>query len=682
MLFSPEEIANDRNKASKLGKLVRTPLRNYGHLTGSDSVLDGHLNTNYHKTAQTFADQFLLQLRSDDIATQLDKFRKQEIEEQRQRLVPIIKTVIVCGRLGLAYRGRRDDGTIDLDSPVCVSDGNFKGLLAFRVDAGDHVLKNHLETTGKNCTYISKTIQNELIQICGNIVAEKIIEEAKQSVYYSILCDETTDSSHKEQLCLCVRFVSESEGRHTLKEEFVQFQAADDLTGDGLANQILSLLNSHGLNLSKLVGQGYDGASAMSGHINGVQANVRKQAALATYVHCSSHVLNLVLNTGSDVHEMRDMFAVIKEVTNFINDSAKRRTIFAASLGESDGRSLVTLCETRFVERHDAIVVFHEQFAFILKTLDKISSSSKDRKAVDNAKSLLRSMTDSGFIVALWCAKKVMSETIILSRSLQSVNQDLFDALDSVKHVQVKLQKWREGQSSGNELSDGELEDQWEEEPYGAYFAAKQLAIKAGVEIVVPRLATRQTQRNNIPADSPSTYFRRAVWYPYLDCILQALRDKFSPHQMTMLKLVALIPSMIEKKKWTDILDSWKMYRSELASEEEVKSEFEQWKAFCLKLNKQSRPETPLEALDIIPSRFSNIRTLLRIFCTLPVTTCTAERAFSAMKLLKNFLRNRMSDERLTGLALMYIHPEIEINIDSVIDRFANDGKQRRFNFI
>jgi len=38
------------------------------------------------------------------------------------------------------------------------------------------------------------------------------------------------------------------------------------------------------------------------------------------------------------------------------------------------------------------------------------------------------------------------------------------------------------------------------------------------------------------------------------------------------------------------------------------------------------------------------------------------------------FLRNRMTDERLTGLALMYIHPEIEIDIPSVIDRFINQG--------
>ena len=91
----------------------------------------------------------------------------------------------------------------------------------------------------------------------------------------------------------------------------------------------------------------------------------------------------------------------------------------------------------------------------------------------------------------------------------------------------------------------------------------------------------------------------------------------------------------------------------------------------------QDRPKSPLEALDIIPQRYENIDHLLRIFCTLPVTSCTAERAFSTLKLLKTYLRNSITDDRLTGLALMYIHPDISIDVETVIDRFAAQTKNR-----
>ena len=85
----------------------------------------------------------------------------------------------------------------------------------------------------------------------------------------------------------------------------------------------------------------------------------------------------------------------------------------------------------------------------------------------------------------------------------------------------------------------------------------------------------------------------------------------------------------------------------------------------------QERLKSPLEALDIIPQRYEGINHLLWIFCTLPVTSCTAERAFSALKLLKTYLRKSITDERLTGLALMYIHPDINIDVETIIDRFA-----------
>ena len=90
----------------------------------------------------------------------------------------------------------------------------------------------------------------------------------------------------------------------------------------------------------------------------------------------------------------------------------------------------------------------------------------------------------------------------------------------------------------------------------------------------------------------------------------------------------------------------------------------------CLRMEPAEWPLTPLQAIDIVPPRLVNIVTLLSIFCMLPVSMCMAERAFSAMKLLKNYLRNIMTDDRLTGLALMYIHPEVDIDIGNVIRRF------------
>lgn len=66
------------------------------------------------------------------------------------------------------------------------------------------------------------------------------------------------------------------------------------------------------------------------------------------------------------------------------------------------------------------------------------------------------------------------------------------------------------------------------------------------------------------------------------------------------------------------------------------------------------------------------IERLIRLVLTLPVTTATTERAFSAMKIVKTQLRNRMEEEYLADSMVLYIERELAgtINTDAVIDDF------------
>ena len=72
---------------------------------------------------------------------------------------------------------------------------------------------------------------------------------------------------------------------------------------------------------------------------------------------------------------------------------------------------------------------------------------------------------------------------------------------------------------------------------------------------------------------------------------------------------------------------------------------------------------------------------LIRLVLTLPVSTATTERAFSAMKLVKTRLRNKMEDGFLRDCLLIYIEKEIAVGIstDAIIDEF--DEPSRRVPF-
>ncbi|GMI97237.1 hypothetical protein like AT1G19260 [Hibiscus trionum] len=63
---------------------------------------------------------------------------------------------------------------------------------------------------------------------------------------------------------------------------------------------------------------------------------------------------------------------------------------------------------------------------------------------------------------------------------------------------------------------------------------------------------------------------------------------------------------------------------------------------------------------------------LVHLVLTLLVSTATTERAFSAMKLVKTHLRNKMKDEFLSSYLIIYIEKEIArcLSVDSLIDDF------------
>ncbi|KAJ8045240.1 hypothetical protein HOLleu_08204 [Holothuria leucospilota] len=93
----------------------------------------------------------------------------------------------------------------------------------------------------------------------------------------TIIVDESKDSSKKEQIHVCLRYVEfKEEVGHALHEEFIDFQEADNLDAKSLADQIIREIGKLGLSGVNIVGQCYDCASVMSGHLHGVQARLKE----------------------------------------------------------------------------------------------------------------------------------------------------------------------------------------------------------------------------------------------------------------------------------------------------------------------------------------------------------------------------------------------------------------------
>ncbi|KYN07207.1 Zinc finger MYM-type protein 1 [Cyphomyrmex costatus] len=79
---------------------------------------------------------------------------------------------------------------------------------------------------------------------------------------------------------------------------------------------------------------------------------------------------------------------------------------------------------------------------------------------------------------------------------------------------------------------------------------------------------------------------------------------------------------------------------------------------------------------------FPNLSISLRILLTMPVTVATGERSFSKLKIIKNYLRSTMKQERLTNLSIISIEREISRNLDitDIVNEFSIK-KSRKVQF-
>ena len=80
---------------------------------------------------------------------------------------------------------------------------------------------------------------------------------------------------------------------------------------------------------------------------------------------------------------------------------------------------------------------------------------------------------------------------------------------------------------------------------------------------------------------------------------------------------------------------------------------------------------------------YPNVTIAYRILLIVPVTVASAEQSFSKLKLLKNYLRSTMSQERLNGLAMCCIENNmLDItDLDTVIHDFASkNARKSRFS--
>ena len=127
-----------------------------------------------------------------------------------------------------------------------------------------------------------------------------------------------------------------------------------------------------------------------------------------------------------------------------------------------------------------------------------------------------------------------------------------------------------------------------------------------------------------------------------------------------------------------DIEQAVAFYGKDLPNRSIVDEEYERWKAKWLSIPSQDRPQNLSDSLKQYCSHsLPNIFTLLKLFATLPLSSCSCERSASAMRRLHNYLRCSQSEERLSALALINSNYDYNIDVNRICQLFMNKQPRR-----
>ena len=195
-------------------------------------------------------------------------------------------------------------------------------------------------------------------------------------------------------------------------------------------------------------------------------------------------------------------------------------------------------------------------------------------------------------------------------------------------------------------------------------------------ELITPRIiAGRQAHQSNPATASPEDYFRKTLFDEFLSHIISQLQDRFvnnPSHSIALGLLRLLLSECIQAESDctlpTELAQAADLYTVDLPHPLMLSTEYSMW-VTKWKLQHAAKADVPNKLVDALHScsslQFPNLHVMLHVALTLPITLCESERSFSQLKLIKTSHRTTMTNNRLSGLALIKINRERSIKLSS-----------------
>ena len=500
-------------------------------------------------------------------------------------------------------------------------------------------------------------MQNDIAKALSRVIINYIKKEISYSPFVAIILDETSDITTKSQLTTVLRYIIEGK----ICERFIGFtDVSADRTANGLFKHVEQVVNEFGLQ-QKLVGQTYDGASVMSGHINGLQQKVINKFPLAIFTHCYAHALNLVLQQSlSSIKECQIFFKSLNGLTAFFSRSSKR----VRELQQFISRKLPSVAPTRwnFTSRITKTVFKHR--TQLIELFESILDNSDcwDSDTLIKSEGFLRFLNKFETIWLLEVFSKLFSYMDVLYNVLQSKMYEVLYCAEKIEEFLRDLQHERNHGFDGIWSSTVECEDN--------------------------AISERERERRNSNESDTKTYCS-ALFSAIIDNMSEQIKTRYA--SLSKLDFFQLLwPTKYNEFKAKfpiHFLNKLQTIYGPLFDYIRLENElYVLYRSNDFVGKHAHELITFIKSMNLQPG-FSEVYKLCQLICTIRSNTASAERSFSALKRINTCFRCRQHQERLSGLSLIAFEKSIVIKLkntnslyDLTIEQFLS--QKRRIELI
>jgi hypothetical protein len=466
-------------------------------------------------------------------------------------------------------------------------------------------------------------------------------------------------------------------------EQFLAIKHVKDSKSDVLKEALFALLDHHDLSISKIRGQGYDGASNMRGEFNGLQKKIMDLSPHAYYVHCFAHQLQLVVvsvASSACCQSVHDFFEYIQLIVSTISSSCKRRGAirekehesiveklergeFITGKGLHQATNLARPGNTRWGSHYLTLLRLETMWESVLHVLAIVH---EDGRVPTQAAGLIEKMESFKFAFILKLMLKVLAITNELSQMLQRKSVDIVLAMELLDVVKARMAMMR-------------TDNGWE-----SFFEdVKEFCANKGIPVVDmdAEVPIRGRSRRDGFTVTNLHYYRTEIFFVVLDKINTELCHQFSEVSSELLVGFACLDpkksfSMFNLEKLVKLV---KLYDQDFTVVDRAMLR-EQLKTYIVHVRRHAAFSTcediaTLSIKMVLTGKhvvFPLVYKLIELALLLLVSTSSVERTFSAMNIIKRELRNNIEDDWLNDLMVCYTEKEIFKSIDDelIIRRF------------